>query len=80
MMTYTPKQKTLSGQPKNIIKKHDYKQYLFDVAPRQEQGGFHEEEALLKREQGPLVYSVVALDKTGPQSFHRTKKREFPPG
>ena len=38
---------------------------LFDVGSRQEQGGFHEEEALLEREQRPLIDSVVALHETG---------------
>lgn len=47
--------------------------YLFDVGSGQEEGGFHEEEALPEREQGPLVDSVVALHEAGErEGGHRT--------
>lgn len=43
--------------------------YLFDILPGKKQTGFHEQEALHEREEGPLVHPVIALYKaeTAPQ-------------
>lgn len=46
--------------------------YLFNVGPRQEQRGLHEEEALLQREQRAFVYSVVALHETDQENSPHT--------